>query len=371
MQYRLTQVSVAGVLVATAIFIILPFALHAQEAAPADTSTSDTTVTTDTTVTAPTDTAVSTDTTTSTDSPPSTSSGQANSPQADTSSSASPDPSTSSTGSSASAPAETTTTTDTSSTPPIDASSNTLSGTTTITSSDASTPTDTTASPTDSTMVDPTPAPTSAPEITTDKADYHPGETVTIFGKFFASLQHILLAIVGQDNSGNTIVTDSWSVDADTDGGFTTQYTLPQTYVPLYLIAANSSTGELLAETTFTDAVNSGSGSMAVSTTSVPLSSVNSFTFTFSTDTGKDLTAACSQVTLTIPSGWTAPQSSVSGNPGYISVANISCTSASLSSVSSSVITVNINCAKGTKQFTITYGSATAPSTAGSSTFLS
>ena len=78
--------------------------------------------------------------------------------------------------------------------------------------------------------------------------------TAIIFGKFFQALQNILLVIVGQDANGNIITNANWAVTADQDGTFTTSYTLPDIYVPLYLLAANSQTGELLAETTFTDA---------------------------------------------------------------------------------------------------------------------
>ncbi len=93
-----------------------------------------------------------------------------------------------------------------------------------------------------------------APELSTDKADYAPGETATIWGKFFGALQHVLLTIVGQNEDGTEATTHTWEVDADDAGAFETTYNLINSYVPLYLLAANSSTGEVLAETSFTDA---------------------------------------------------------------------------------------------------------------------
>ncbi|MBI3630787.1 MAG: DUF5011 domain-containing protein [Candidatus Sungbacteria bacterium] len=92
-----------------------------------------------------------------------------------------------------------------------------------------------------------------AATLSTDKADYAPGETATIYGNFFDALQNVVLTIVGQAPDGSTTVSDSWSATADEIGSFTTSYTLPDFYVPLYLLAANSSTGEVLAETSFTD----------------------------------------------------------------------------------------------------------------------
>jgi hypothetical protein len=95
-----------------------------------------------------------------------------------------------------------------------------------------------------------------AAELTTDKADYAPGETVNIFGTLFDALQNVVLTIVGQSEDGSTAVNDSWNVDADDAGSFTTSYDLPNFYVPLYLLAANSETGEVLAETSFTDSIS-------------------------------------------------------------------------------------------------------------------
>jgi hypothetical protein len=98
-----------------------------------------------------------------------------------------------------------------------------------------------------------TPTPTQSPTLSTDQPDYAPGSIATIFGNFFGALQHVLLTIVGVSEDGSTATSHSWDVDADQLGAFTTQYQLPNFYVPLYLLAANSTTGAILAETTFTD----------------------------------------------------------------------------------------------------------------------
>src|ERR1043165_8563982 len=61
-----------------------------------------------------------------------------------------------------------------------------------------------------------------------------------------------------------------------------------------------------------------GTGSMTVSPASACAGSTgNTFTFTFSKSNGNDYNAG-SQATIVIPFGWTAPQSTLSGSPGYI-----------------------------------------------------
>lgn len=94
-----------------------------------------------------------------------------------------------------------------------------------------------------------------AATLTTDKADYAPGETATIFGSFFDALQNVVLSIVGQNADGSTATTATWDVTADDSGAFTTSYTLPDTFVPLYLLAAHSADGTVLTQASFADAV--------------------------------------------------------------------------------------------------------------------
>lgn len=97
-------------------------------------------------------------------------------------------------------------------------------------------------------------APASSPVITTNKSDYAPGETVKIMGEFFAAMQNIVFMLVGTAEDGSQAWSDSWTTQADDAGSFTSYRDLPDFYVPLYLLAANSQTGEVLAETNFTDA---------------------------------------------------------------------------------------------------------------------
>jgi hypothetical protein len=110
-----------------------------------------------------------------------------------------------------------------------------------------------------------------AATLTTDQADYAPGSLATIFGSSFAVLEEVVMTIVGVSTDGSTATDASWNVSADDAGSFTTTYQLPDFYVPLYMLAANSTTGEVLAETTFTDAnlnvtvagAGTGNGSVA------------------------------------------------------------------------------------------------------------
>jgi hypothetical protein len=81
--------------------------------------------------------------------------------------------------------------------------------------------------------------------ISTDKADYSPGETVTIYGSVFAANASVTLTVTRPDNSTNT-----WSVTSDSSGAFTTTYELDGitgTY------QASATDGTNTATTTFTD----------------------------------------------------------------------------------------------------------------------
>ena len=114
---------------------------------------------------------------------------------------------------------------------------------------------------------------------------------------------------------------------------------------------------------------SSGAGSMKVSPFSVRSGTSSGFTFTFTSDNGKNFPSG-SQMTLAIPAGWTAPQSSNSANPGYVglSIPSGGCSSASLTTVSATTITVTMACLANTS-FVISYNNATAPSTPGIHTF--
>jgi len=96
-------------------------------------------------------------------------------------------------------------------------------------------------------------APVIFPELTTDKADYLVGEIATIFGRFFQSLQNIILKIFGGDVEEGTYTEEIQNVTADDQGSFTTIYQLDNIFRPTYTVTANDIFGTQLVQTTFTD----------------------------------------------------------------------------------------------------------------------
>ncbi|HEX7490991.1 MAG TPA: MBG domain-containing protein [Candidatus Limnocylindrales bacterium] len=120
-----------------------------------------------------------------------------------------------------------------------------------------------------------------------------------------------------------------------------------------------------------TVAANGGTAATAVSITTGGQAG-QAFVFTFtdpnSGGTANDYTAG-SKLTLTIQSGWTAPQSTDSTAPGYVTVTGStgSC-AASLQSISGMVITVNMGCHHG-NSFAINYSAVTVPVTAASTQY--
>jgi hypothetical protein len=119
-----------------------------------------------------------------------------------------------------------------------------------------------------------------------------------------------------------------------------------------------------------------GAGTMLVATSpSAPLNgnSTATLTFTFTasnnlSDTDGAGTNVNPAVRLTIPAGWSLP-TLVSGNPGFVSVANgsPSCNAGS-PTVSGSTITVPMNC-PNTGKLIITYAGAVTPAPASSTTY--
>lgn len=147
---------------------------------------------------------------------------------------------------------------------------------------DTVTPTpDVTATPTDSASVTPTPTetptitpvetstpvpivtssptaessatPASTPLVTTDKADYYPGETATITGQFFQALQNLVVKIFGGSTSDGTYTESYFNILTDSFGGFSFGYLLDSISRPLYTAQVYDATGTQLAQTTFTD----------------------------------------------------------------------------------------------------------------------
>src|SRR5205807_1502704 len=96
----------------------------------------------------------------------------------------------------------------------------------------------------------------------------------------------------------------------------------------------------------------------------------NNLTFTFTSPTSGQSGnfASGSQLSLDIPTGWTAPQSTNSGNPGFVSVSAGTCL-AGLASITGSTILVNQTC-QGGGSFTISYANAQASKVQGNNVFV-
>jgi hypothetical protein len=125
--------------------------------------------------------------------------------------------------------------------------------TSTDASSSTSTPADTTGSTTtDATSSTTTTTPAAAaPSISTDKADYAPGSTVTLTGSGWGPGESVHIFV-------NDDVGQSWKLDvdvfADLSGNMTYQFSLPNFFVADYSVTATGASGQQ-ARTTFTDAV--------------------------------------------------------------------------------------------------------------------
>lgn len=84
--------------------------------------------------------------------------------------------------------------------------------------------------------------------IWTDKADYAPEETVTIYGTGFLPESPVTVKVTRPDSA-----VDSWDVVSDSDGSFTTTYLL-NGIIGEYTVVATDGTNT--ATTTFTDGLN-------------------------------------------------------------------------------------------------------------------
>jgi hypothetical protein len=107
-----------------------------------------------------------------------------------------------------------------------------------------------------------------------------------------------------------------------------------------------------------------GHGAMSISPSSVTPSSTTTFTMTFTAGTSQN--SAGAHVAVTVPAGWTTP--TTAAGAGHVVATNVDCSSAGPASVSGMTIDVPMKCGNG-KQFTITYATATAPSSQGVNTF--
>jgi VCBS repeat-containing protein len=121
-------------------------------------------------------------------------------------------------------------------------------------------------------------SPSPAPTIQSDKADYSPGETVTLTGSGWQPGESVNINV--NDDEGQT-----WNrnvdVTADDNGQIQDQFQLPDWFVAKYSVKATGANG-VVATTTFTDANLKVSGTFVGSTT-------DSYTLTYQRFSG----AAC------------------------------------------------------------------------------
>ncbi|MBI5733130.1 hypothetical protein HY967_04240, partial [Candidatus Jorgensenbacteria bacterium] len=96
---------------------------------------------------------------------------------------------------------------------------------------------------------------TVAPVLTTDKSDYHPGETVGFFGSLFQAVQNVVLRIFGGTVEDENYNDTSINLTTDEQGSFTYFHTLSDLFVPVYNAVVSTVSGEKLVETTFTDSL--------------------------------------------------------------------------------------------------------------------
>jgi hypothetical protein len=104
------------------------------------------------------------------------------------------------------------------------------------------------------TVAEPEATVTQSPELSTEEEDYHPGETATIFGKFFGSLGNYVLKVFGSDDNNENYVEETQTVTADGEGEFTATYQLDSLYRPFYEMEASDLEGKVLASGWFRDA---------------------------------------------------------------------------------------------------------------------
>jgi hypothetical protein len=202
--------------------------------------------------------------------------------------------------------------------------------------------------------------------VKTDKADYAPGQTVTITGTGWQPGETVHLNL--HRDTGVPPDTQLTAI-ADANGNILNADYVCQEFdrgITLLLTATGETSG-YTAQTSFTDAAASGDGHMVVNPTSVAASSTNTFTFTFSVpNIGGDDFGGGSQLELDIPAGWTAP--TASAGAGQVTVAKNTCGAATIGSITGQVISINMTC-NHNQSMIITYATATAPSATGPYTF--
>ncbi len=203
--------------------------------------------------------------------------------------------------------------------------------------------------------------------ISIDKLDYAPGDKVYITGKGWTAGEEVILQVFNETFPSYSS-TDSryldWSVFADADGNFTSAWPVedPDLNTSLVLTADGQTSG-FKYQVFFTDAADAddGDGTMTVDVTSICTGLTGkTFVFTFTnnqTSPSQDFKNN-SQITLTIPTGWTVPTIS------NVTLTTVTGTSVSLGTISGMVIPVNITNPNGLpsgKTFTIKYSNITIP----------
>jgi Prealbumin-like fold domain len=97
------------------------------------------------------------------------------------------------------------------------------------------------------------PEPAAAPEVWSEKEDYRPGETATIFGRFFSPLSTFMIKVFGSDENEQNYTETEAEVATDDQGSFSFAYLLDSLYRPFYEVVVSTFSGEKVAETWFRD----------------------------------------------------------------------------------------------------------------------
>ena len=133
--------------------------------------------------------------------------------------------------------------------------------------------------------------------VWTDKEDYAPEETVTIYGAGFTPYSIVTVSLTRPDGH-----IDQWSITADESGGFTTTYQLDG-ITGTYTLTATDRTNT--ATTAFTDTVDRYF-TATISPTTAATGETKSYTITITNDMSSSSQVELGSAKVTIPSGFTA-----------------------------------------------------------------
>lgn len=207
--------------------------------------------------------------------------------------------------------------------------------------------------------------------LVSDQADYAPGTTATLTGTGFQTNEMVTMQVLHYDGTSDGGEDHQpWEITADALGNFvTTWHVCEDDCVGSTLRAtADGQSSGLHAEAVFTD--NDGDGTVTVFSNPASIcagTTGNDFVFQFRTKNGTTgAYASGSQATITIPIGWTTPQTSSVSSPGFISVSPVgSGSTASFPTLPTPTITgtgpwtvlINFTCSAGTTNgFNLSYG---------------